>query len=516
MPDDDILECATDAVDVRFGVDAEPCVLVIFGASGDLTRRMLIPSLYALAQDGLLPAGTTILGCARTEKDSTAWRTELRGACERHGRVRPEPAAWDAFASLLHYRSLDPATEDGGRALARALEELDGTCATCGNRIYYLATPPSAYTPVLNGLAQAGLLTKQHAGTHPYQRTIMEKPIGHDLESARVLHKAALDVMNEDQLYRIDHYLGKETVQNIMVLRFANAIFEPVWNHQYIEYVEITAAETLGVGARGRFYEEAGVLRDIVQNHLLQVLALVAMEPPTLNKPHFVRDARSQVLEALRPHTPEDVPTFVIRGQYGPGSIDGEPVPGYREEPGVDPHSPVPTFMAMRVDIDNWRWAGVPFYLRAGKRLARRVTEVAVHFRNVPHSIFAGTRSYPRPNVLVCRLQPDEGIGMQFAVKVPGDAPNIRPQMMDFRYQAAFGDSPPGAYERLLLDCMQGDATLFARRDAVELSWRYVEPILESWEARRPDRFPDYAPGSWGPRHADQLMARDGRIWREP
>lgn len=501
--------------DPHIGVGAEPCILVIFGASGDLTQSRLIPALYGLACDSLLPDGTVILGCARTEKTDEAWRSEMREACATHGRVTPDGRAWAAFARLLHYATLDAATAAGAGALQGELARLDQAYATGGNRIYYLATPPSAYAPLLEGLARVGLLTARLPSARPYARVIIEKPVGHDLASACALHATALRAMNEDQLYRIDHYLGKETVQNIMVLRFANAIFEPVWNHQYIEYVEITAAESLGVGDRGAFYEEAGVLRDIVQNHLLQVLALVAMEPPVAYAAQFVRDARAQVLRALRPLTVEDVSHQVVRGQYGPGVIDGRPVPGYREEPGVHAESAVPTYMAMRVDIDNWRWSGVPFYLRAGKRLAQRVTEVSVHFRDVPFNIFRGTRGYPRPNVLVCRIQPDEGVRMQFAVKMPGDELSIRPQEMDFSFRDVVGEAPPGAYERLLLDCMQGDPMLFARRDGVELAWQYVTPILESWEDRRPDRFPDYAAGSWGPRHADQLLARDGRIWRE-
>jgi glucose-6-phosphate 1-dehydrogenase len=493
------------------GPAPEPCALVIFGATGDLTARKLVPAIYNLARSGGLPARFAVVGFARRPKDDDAFRAEMRAACERHSRTKPlDPAVWERCARGMRYCTgsfEDPA------AFARLrvdLEACDRELGTAGNRLFYLSTPPSVYPAILRNLAGAGLVHPVQPGEHtgPWSRVIVEKPIGRDLASAMELNELMAEVLDESQTYRIDHYLGKETVQNILVFRFGNAIFEPIWNRKYIDHVQITAAESIGVEGRGAFYEEAGVIRDIVQNHLLQVLALTALEPPISFGADDVRDESVQVLRCLRHYEGDEALHSTVVGQYG----------GYRGEPGVRKDSVTPTYVAMRMYIDNWRWHGVPFFLRAGKGLAKRVTEVAIQFQEVPLVLFdkGGVCNVVRPNTLVLRIQPDEGISMQFVSKVPGDDIEVAPVSMDFRYASGFGVDPPEAYERLILDCMRGDATLFIRRDGVEHAWRFIDPILAAHEEHSHPDFPSYERGSWGPTAADRLLAETQHRWRKP
>jgi glucose-6-phosphate 1-dehydrogenase len=491
-----------------------PCILVIFGASGDLTRRKLVPALFSLSLQNLLPPGFTVLGTARTPMEDSQFRQSMRDAVEEffpEGIQNPED--WDNFSGNLFYKSTaltDPASMG---ELQKFLLQLDQDQRTNGNHLYYLALPPSTYIDVLRTLGRTGLNRSEGGG---WTRIIIEKPFGNDLESAKKLNEEAVQVFQENQIYRIDHYLGKETVQNLMVLRFANRIFEPLWNERYIDHVQITAAESIGVENRASYYEQAGALRDMIQNHMLQLLTLVGMEPPVALEADAVRDEKTKVLRAIRRLSPEDVKQFVIRGQYASGFIEGEPAPGYREEKDVKPESKVETYTALKLMIDNWRWANVPFYLRTGKRLPKRVSEIAIQFYRVPHLLFkeiAGGRL--DPNWLIIRIQPDEGISLKLAAKLPGQTLQIGPVNMDFEYVTSFGKRPPEAYERLLLDAMLGDPTLYARRDHVELSWALVMPILEAW--MNSDKAPaPYAAGTWGPDEADQLIEREGRQWRRP
>ena len=493
---------------VRGGQPLPACTLVIFGASGDLARRKLLPALYSLHCDGHLPPHFIVLGCGRTPLRDDAFRAAMREGCEAHARHPVTAAGWDDFAPRLRYVATDVGNLAAESALPAALADLGDDCG----RLFYLSLPPSVYPAVLTGLGAAGLVSRERR--QPFTRVVVEKPFGHDLASAVELNATALSVLREGQIYRIDHYLGKEAVQNILVFRFGNAIFEPLWNRKYIDHVQITAAESIGVEGRGGFYEQAGVLRDIVQNHLLQVLSLVAMEPPTSFEADAIRDQKAQVLRCLQPPGQGDLRRQIVRGQYGPGEVDGRSLPGYRQEAGVAPDSPVPTFVALKLGIENWRWQGVPFYLRAGKRLAKRVTEVSIFFQHVPLHLFGAAS--PEANVLTFRIQPDEGISLRFGVKVPGEAMRVADEVMDFRYRGTFGEEPPEAYERLLLEAMQGDPTLFARADEVEAAWRFITPILQAWEGSPPPEFPNYFPGRWGPPEAEALISRDGRAWRNP
>ena len=485
---------------------APPCVMVIFGATGDLTRRKLVPALYNLCAEGLLSEHFAALGVARRPLDPTSFRDDLRAGVDAFSRRSiAEAGHWDEFAAGLDYLQGDfddPATYERLRA---RLEQLDGRRSIGGSRLFYLATPPEEFPVILHRLKAAGLI---HAPTDPaFTRVIVEKPFGRDLESARALNGLVARVLDESQTFRIDHYLGKETVQNILVFRFANSIFEPLWNRNYVDHVEITAAETVGVERRGAFYEETGVLRDIVQNHLLEVLSLVAMEPPNTGGADDIRGEKLKVLHALRPPWDDTIETDVQLGQYR----------GYRGEPNVAPDSVTPTFAALRVFIDNWRWQGVPFYLRTGKRLKKRVTEVSLVMRAIPLCLFGRPEVCDRihPNVLTLRIQPDEGIELRFASKVPGHDLAVGTVAMDMRYVEAFGGTPPEAYERLLLDAMRGDATLFSRRDAVEASWAWITPILDYFQRHAPRDFPNYEPGSWGPAVADRIPGCDRSTWRE-
>jgi glucose-6-phosphate 1-dehydrogenase len=498
---------------------ADPCVFVIFGASGDLTRRKLVPALYNLAVSRLLPPGMSIVGFALTEVTEEQFRQSMREAVGAFSRRKPvDDAVWADFVSRLHYvagRFEDPSSY---ARLRDKLEHLDGTNGTRGNRIYYLAIPPSVFRTVNDNLAAAGMVSEDGGR---YVRVIIEKPFGRDLASAEALNADLHRVLAERQIFRIDHYLGKETVQNIVALRFGNAIFEPLWNRNHIDHVQITAAEDIGVEARGKFYEEAGASRDIVQNHLLQLLMVTAMEPPVAFTADEVRDEKVKVLRALKPIRGEDVKRRTVRGQYGPGNFAGLPAPGYRQEPNVDEKSTVETFVAMHLEMDNWRFAGVPIYVRAGKRLAKRCTEISIHFKNVPHALLTQGASGPsadesriEPDVLAIRIQPDEGITLRFAAKVPGPSMVLRPVTMDFRYGSTFGGSGPEAYERLILDALLGDPTLFARADEVSAAWRFMNPILEEWERERLTDLPVYPAGTWGPPAAFELIERDGRAWR--
>ena len=501
-----------------------PATLVIFGATGDLTKRKLVPALYALAVDSLLPEHFTVIGAARSELTDDQFRAAMRDAVTRFARLRLDEEVWSRFAEGLRYASFSD--RDGGLdGVKRALEIADRERGTAGNRIYYFAIPPSGFAPLAERLRHEGMSREEEGGG--FRRMVVEKPIGRDFATARELNSALHSAFEEPQIFRIDHYLGKETVQNILVVRFANGIFEPIWNRRYIDHVQITVAETLGVEGRGSYYEETGALRDIIQNHVMQLAAIIGMEPPSNFEAETVRDEKVKLLRAIRPIHPDDALLHTIRGQYAGGSVDGAPVPGYRDEPGVDPESLRETFVAMKLDIDNWRWAGTPFYLRTGKHLPSRATEIAIQFRRVPHSPFAGHRAMPggmpppdgiAPNQLLLRIQPDEGITLRFGAKVPGQAMRIESVNMDFFYGSSFQRASPDAYERLLLDCMLGDATLFAREDEVEEAWRVCTAILAGWRAHPPDRIhcPNYEAGTWGPAEADDFMRRDGREWRRP
>jgi glucose-6-phosphate 1-dehydrogenase len=504
----------------------EPAAMVIFGASGDLTHRKLLPALYSLTRDRLLPPRFAIVGFARRPVSDDAFREEMRKACDEFARRRPvDPELWSAFARNVFYQQGSYDDPASFAALKNKLEEVERALGLTGNRVFYLATPPSSFAPVIRSLGTADLTPRPppgprpRSGGPPFARVIIEKPFGVDLETARALNREIHATLDERQIYRIDHYLGKETVQNLLVFRFANGIFEPVWNNHFVDHVQITGAETIGVEGRGGYFEQAGILRDMVQNHLLQVLSLFAMEPPVAFDPEAVRDEKLKVLKALRAIPSSDFEWQVIRAQYAAGSIAGRAVPAYQEEPAVSPRSTTETFVALRLFIDSWRWAGVPFYLRSGKRLPKRVTELSIHFKEAPHLLFGRRGENIRPNVLSIRIQPDEGIALNFGSKLPGPAMEIAPVSMEFRYGSSFGVEPPEAYERLLLDCLLGDGTLFTRADEVEASWTWVSKIHQHWaeeDAAGMSNVASYPAGTWGPETAERLMLADGRTWRLP
>ena len=507
----------TQANPLREGITSrplpQPCTVVIFGASGDLTFRKLIPALYNIAADGDLPAGLTVVGFARREKSHDSFRQELETAARKFSRQTVQDEIWNQFASSLFYHQSEFGDADGFKRLAERLDLIDSERGTQGNRLFYLAVSPDQFPLILEQLKAVGL-HKARSGS--WARVVVEKPFGTDLPTAEALNTVVSETFAESDTYRIDHYLGKETAQNIMVLRFANAIFEPLWNNQHIDHVQITASEPLGVEGRGPYYESSGAMRDMVQNHLLQLLCLVAMEPPTDLSADGVRDEKVKVIRSLRPITGDEVATNVVRGQYSTGAINGKNVIAYRNEERVSPTSETETYVALKVQIDNWRWANVPFYVRVGKRLAKGGTEIAVVFKTPPAVLFNRNGSDPLgSNVLVIRIQPDEGISLRMQCKVPGASVRIEPVKMDFRYGTSFGKASPEAYERLLLDAMSGDATLFARRDEVEGAWSFVDPIEDAWHkcAEKPGLY-EYPAGSWGPKEADDLLARDGRAWR--
>jgi glucose-6-phosphate 1-dehydrogenase len=501
---------------MRLEPTAPPCVVLIFGATGDLTKRKLIPALYRLAQQGLVSGAFAILGTARKEMSDDEFRTLMQQAVSEFGPDESlDESTWQSFAKRIFYIAGD--FNDAGlyQKLKTKLEKIDSEYDTQGNRIYYLATAPDYFGVIARQLGDAKMARpKNQAKGKAWTRIVVEKPFGHDLESARALNKELARVFDEKQVYRIDHYLGKETVQNLLVFRFANSIFEPLWNRQYIDHIQITNAEALGVEGRGAYYEKAGALRDMIQSHVFQITSLIAMEPPASLSANSVRDEKFKAMQSVRPLPRDRIDEFAVRGQYGPGTVLGETVPGYRQEPGVDPNSSTETFAALKLYLDNWRWAGVPFYMRSGKRLQKHVTEIAIQFKDVPHRLFSEADSPLEPNVLVIRIQPNEGITLRFGAKLPGQAMRVRWVNMDFRYGSSFGVKPPEAYERLLLDCMLGDSTLYARRDMVERGWEIVAPILEAWKKPATD-FPNYEAGSWGSQAAFELIERDRRQWRK-
>ncbi len=490
---------------------AEPCTLVIFGATGDLTRRKLVPALYDLACVGCMSPHFDIVALGRQPLSDDQFRKRLEEAASKSKDARDfTPQGWADFAGRITYLQADPEDPNSYAKIADYLRQKERAGAS-PNRLFYMATPSSLFSDIIRGLGAAGLDRNQHGWT----RIVIEKPFGHDLASAHELNRTLLSVFSEEEIYRIDHYLGKETVQNLLVFRFGNSLFEPVWNRNYIDYVEITAAETLGVEERAAFYEETGALRDMVANHLLQLLSLTAMEPPLAFDADSVREQKVQVLRAIRPMTPEQVMQRTIRGQYGPGEINGKPVPGYRQEPDVAPDSKVETYAAVKFFIDNWRWTGVPFYLRAGKRLSQNLTEIAVHFHRTPQALFARTPDEEvSHNVITFRIQPNEGITVDFCAKRPGNEMRTANMHLDFSYREAFGTRTPVAYETLLLDAMRGEATLFTRRDEVEAEWRIITPIEDAWANIAPPKFPNYRAGSEGPDAARLLLEDDRHQWR--
>ena len=489
-----------------------PCALVIFGAAGDLTKRLLVPSLYNLRSSQLLPKNFAVVGVTAAKFSDEEFRDKLTRDIQEFSRSPVQKELWDWFKPKIYYQSGDFRDPILYKQLKDKLTAVDKQQGTPGSYLFYLATAPQFFWEIIRQLGAAGL-TREENGT--WRRVIIEKPFGRDLDSAHALNKEIKSVLEETQTYRIDHYLGKETVQNMMVFRFGNGIFEPIWNRRYIDHVQITVGEIVGVEQRGGYYDNAGALRDMIPNHTLQLVAMTAMEPPISFDSEAVRDEKAKVLHAIQPLSAEDVLTKAVRGQYGPGRLQEKPVPGYRSEPQVNPHSATETFVAMELRIDNWRWAGVPFYLRTGKRLAQRVTEIAIQFKRAPQLLFRGTEVESlSANQLVMHIQPDEGISLRFSAKIPGAVMNLGPVNMNMKYEEYFGAAPWTGYETLLLDCMIGDPTLFQRADMVEAGWRVVQPLLDVWNAVPPREFPNYAAGSWGPKAADDLLERDGREWR--
>ncbi len=497
----------------RIGRPADPCTMVIFGAAGDLTRRKLVPALYNLATNQLLSREFAVVGVARGQMSEEDFRKRITNDIEQFASNGVDRDLWEWFLRRLHYVQGDFNDPNLYSRLKDALDKVDAEHSTHGNHLYYLATAADYFGPIVEHLASVGLM--REGGEH-WRRVIVEKPFGHDLESAKQLNQQLLKVADEKQIYRIDHYLGKETVQNILAFRFANGIFEPIWNRRYIDHIQISVAETVGVESRGSYYDQAGALRDMVPNHIMQLISLTAMEPPVSFRADAVRDEQAKILHAIQPLSAEDVLSKTVRGQYGPGTINGERVPGYREEDGVPRDSKNETFVAMKLQIDNWRWADVPFYLRTGKRLPSRSTAVVIQFRRAPFVLFRDTPvENLMPNQLVMHIQPEEGISLRFAAKVPGPAMRLGAVDMNFEYADYFGSQPSTGYERLLHDCMIGDATLFQRADMVEAGWCVVSPVLDVWKALPPRNFPNYAAGTWGPRDAEDLLERDGRHWRD-
>jgi glucose-6-phosphate 1-dehydrogenase len=498
---------------ISYGGASEPCAIVLFGASGDLAKRKVIPALFDLAAHDSLGERYSIVGFARTAMTDESFRNTAGEAAKTISEGGPvDPVKWNEFASNLFYSAGDYGDQEAYARLAKRLSELDESHNLCGNRIFYLSTPPEVYAGIIEQLGRAGL--SRPCNAKAWVRIIVEKPFGRDLASAKELNQIVHNVFEENQVYRIDHYLGKDTVQNLLVLRFGNGIFEPLWNRNYVDHVQITAAETLGVERRGGFYETAGALRDMIQSHVLQLTSLVAVEPPAAFDATAVRNEKLKVLQSIRPFDLEAVAQAVVRGQYAKGSANGKTVPGYREEQGVSPQSRTETFVAAKLLIDNWRWANVPFYLRTGKRLAKRSTEIVIQFKRAPHVVFRGREA--EANRLILNIQPDEGISISFGAKRPGTEMSIGNVNMDFSYKDGFGEATRSAYATLVNDCLRGDATLFDRGDNVEAAWSLVDPILDVWSAAKTAGVPQYASGSWGPRESDALLEREGRKWYTP
>ncbi len=496
---------------LRFERHVPEAAVVILGASGDLTRRKLVPALYRLGLEGRLPPGFAIVGSSRTPMSDEQFRERLRPSVARFlENAAFDERFWQEFAQGIFFVPGDVQDPTTYQALATRLAEIERARRTGGNVLFYLSTQPSHYAPAAEGIGRAGL-----ARGNGWRRLVIEKPFGRDTESARALTARLHEFFDENEIYRIDHYLGKETVQNILALRFGNGIFEPLWNRRYVNHVQITAAESIGVEGRGAYYQEAGALRDMIQNHMLQVMATVAMEPSATYDAQAVRDERAKLLRSIRILKPGEVESNAVAGQYGPARVGASDVPGFRQEAGVDPVARTETYAAAAFFVENWRWANVPFYIRTGKRLPKRVTEIVIEFNAAPHVLFEGQNTPAAPNLLILRIQPEEGISLKFLSKQPGAGMKLRPVFMDFNYGSSFGAHTPSAYETLLMDALSGDPTLYTRQDMVDASWRVVEPILNHWEGREFD-FPNYPAGSWGPRGADQMLARRGHEWRQP
>jgi len=502
---------------LRIRKTPEPCAMVIFGASGDLTQRKLVPALFYLARERLLPAEFTVIGCSKTPYTHERFRQKMRKALKEFSSLSAgDESLLESFTKGLFYISEDFSSAQAYGQLGEILEQMDRERGTGGNRLFYLSTPPSFFPVIVQHLGATGLARPKFPGKS-WTRIVIEKPFGRDLGSAERLNRTMTSVFEEKQVYRIDHYLGKETVQNLLVFRFSNGVFEPVWNRRYIDHVQITVAEELGVEKRGGYYEEAGLVRDMIQNHVLQLMSLVAMEPPATFDSTAVRDEKAKLMRAIRSIPRDQLDQSAVRGQYAAGWVGGQKVPAYRSEPGVSPASTTETYAALKLYIDNWRWAGVPFYLRSGKRLSKRVSKILIQFQRVPHLLFRGSGADSiEPNVLALRIQPNEGIALTIGAKLPGATMQIRPVKMEFRYAESFGAEPATAYETLLLDCMLGDQTLFNREDAVELAWEFLDPVLTRWKEDGPKGLSFYEAGSWGPAEADALIEREGRHWRRP
>jgi glucose-6-phosphate 1-dehydrogenase len=537
MPIESPLQTPTLNDPLRFHRKTPPCAAVIFGANGDLTKRKLMPALYRLAFEGRLAPGFAVVGISRTAMTDNAFRENMRESVSKFLEDSPfDEELWKSFAQGLFYMAGDVNDANMYRRLADSLARIEKERQTGGNVLYYLSTQPSQYATIAEGVGATHPAEDEAAGS--WRRIIIEKPFGHDLASARELNRRLQKVFDESEIYRIDHYLGKETVQNILAFRFGNGIFEPLWNRRYIDHVQITAAESIGVEGRGAYYQEAGALRDMVQNHLLQVMATVAMEPSSAFSADAVRDERAKLLRSIHVMKPEEIANNTVAGQYGPGRVGGEAVPGFREEKGVNPESQTETYVAATFRVGNWRWAGVPFYIRTGKCLPKRVSEIAIHFRSAPLAVFRNEQSLGQPdgqavpassngfgsdaqdnvavpNLLILRIQPEEGISLKFNSKRPGAGMTLRPVSMDFNYGSSFGERSPSAYETLLLDAISGDATLYTRQDMVEASWSVVQPVLDYWGTQK-FSFPNYAAGTWGPTAADEMLARNGHHWRRP
>jgi glucose-6-phosphate 1-dehydrogenase len=496
----------------------DPCIVVIFGASGDLTKRKLLPALYHLQQAGNLPEDFAVVGVARRSLEDS-FAPDMKDGIVSGGGVDASDPKLDPFVGRIRYHAMNFDDPAGYEGLKELLVKMDGEFKTNGNRLFYLAVAPEYFSDIIHFLGDHGMaqpLGEEHGGDgKQWVRIIIEKPFGHDLDSARALNDEVNKVFHEEQIFRIDHYLGKETVQNILVFRFANGIFENVWNRNYIDHIEITAAESIGIEGRGPFYESAGALRDVVQNHVMELLSFVTMEPPVSFEASAVRAEKIKIWRAIQPIHSADT----VRGQYGPGTVDGKPVIGYRQEDRVHPRSQTETYAALRLEIENWRWAGVPIYIRAGKRLAKRVTEITIQFKQPPLLLFkdrdGNCAEGMKSNIISMRIQPDEGIALRFEAKIPGPSMNMSPVNMNFNYSEAFGVSSANGYERLLLDAMLGDGTLFAHRDGVEATWALMTPILQYWAKNPVKDFPNYAAGTWGPSAADALLESEGRKWRK-